>query len=220
MTNGYSTRFEVLSGRILHRAEELRDAADGPVLDAHEVDRLLIELKDLIRQCEEAMPFIESPYPGEIMLGTTPPGDDGWVEMLCSGRYGQALKEIRIRRTGHRARYLRINDIEITYRTPGGLKTTTFNKNGRAKLRCEDVFKLALPRPMKVRRVRIHVEHESTGLEVTGIPYDLGVRPGHGHVERHGCPDEVQPGSSVGVGEGRRIGGRRVIRPIRPRRRF
>lgn len=69
MTNGYSTRFEVLSGRILHRAEQLRDAADGPVLDAHEVDRLLIELKDLISQCEEAMPFVESPYPGRDYVG-------------------------------------------------------------------------------------------------------------------------------------------------------
>lgn len=171
IANGYSGRVQGLAEEIVLNAEELRDATSGPAYNRIEVDEILSELKELIREYEEVMVFAESPYPGEIVLGSTPGGDSTWLEALCGTRYDGPLKEIRIRRTGNRANYLRINDIEITYSTPEGWGKETFNKNGRAKLYSGDVFKLALPRPMRIKRIRININHESTGLEISGIPY-------------------------------------------------
>ncbi len=172
VANKYSRRIEMLSDQILFRAEELREATYDPVTDSLEVEAILTELTNLIKEYETIMVFAQSPYPGEILLGTTPPGEDTWLETLCSTRYDGFLKEIRIRRTGNRARYLRINDIEVTYSTPAGPGKQTFNQNARVRLYHGDVFKLALPEPMRVRRIRINVNHESTGLEVWGIPYN------------------------------------------------
>jgi len=171
IANGYSERVKGLSEEIVLSAEELRDATGGPAFNSLKVEEILGELKDLIKEYQEVMVFAESPYPGEIVLGSTPGGDSTWLEALCSTRYDGPLKEIRIRRTGNRARYLRINDIEITYSTPEGWGKETFNKNGKVRLYHGGVFKLALPRPMRVRRIRININHESTGLEVYGIPY-------------------------------------------------
>jgi hypothetical protein len=186
MTNGYSSRCRTVSDEILLTAQELRDATHERIFDSHEAEEILIELKDLIKEYEENMVFAESPYPGEILLGTTPGGDSTWLETLCSTRYDGLLKEIRIRRTGHRAKYLRINDIEIWSKTPKGPKNRTFNENGRAKLYHGDVFKLALPRPMRVGRIRININHKSTGLLVTGIPYDFHSRR-RGESKHHGA---------------------------------
>jgi len=185
-----SRRLKTLSDHILLQAEDLKAASKGPAFDSVEVQQLLVELKDSIKEYEEAMVFAQSRYEGEILLGTTPGGDSTWLETLCSGRFDGLFKEIRIRRTGQKTRYLRINDIEITYRAgmgPGkglgkGRKQETFNKNGRFKLRHGEVFKLALPRPMKIARVRININHKSTGLEVYGIPFDSG-RQRHVRVE-------------------------------------
>jgi hypothetical protein len=171
IANGYAARVHGLADEIVLNAEELRDATSGPAYNRVEVDEILAELKELISEYEAAMVFAESPYPGEIMLGSTPGGDSTWLEALCDTRYEGPFKEIRIRRTGHRANYLRINDIEITYSTPAGWGKETFNKNGRVKLYSNDVFKLALPRPMRIRRIRIRINHESTGLVISGIPY-------------------------------------------------
>ncbi len=171
IANGYSVRVQDLAAEIVLNAEELRDATSGPAYNRIEVDEILAELKELIMEYEAAMVFAESPHPGEIMLGSTPGGDSTWLEALCSTRYDGPLKEIRIRRTGNRANYLRINDIEITYSTPEGWGRETFNKNARVKLYSGDVFKLALPRPMRIKRIRIRIDHESTGLEISGIPY-------------------------------------------------
>jgi hypothetical protein len=194
ITNEYSERLNVLSEEILFKAEELRDATDDPVFDSLEAEETLIELKDLIRQYEQIMVFAESPYPGEILLGTTPAGDSTWLETLSSTRYDGLLKEIRIRRTGYRANYLRINDIEITYGTPEGPEKKTFNKNGRDKLYRGDVFKLALPAPMKVGRIRIKINHESTGLEVYGVPYRIPrIQP---RAETRRYPGEVLLGTT------------------------
>jgi len=172
ISNRYTDRITMLSDEILFTAEELQDATDQPVINSPEIDEILTELKGLIRDYENTLIFAESPYPGEILLGTTPPGDDTWVETLCSSRYDGLFKEIRIRRTGNRARYLRINDIEITYTNPEGPAKEVFNKNGRVRLYSDGVFMLALPRPMRIRRIRISIEHESTGLEIYGIPYE------------------------------------------------
>lgn len=171
IANGYKARVQGLAEEIVLNAEELRDATSGPAYNRVEVDEILGELKQLISEYEAAMVFAESPYPGEIMLGSTPGGDSTWLEALCDSRYEGPLKEIRIRRTGHRASYLRINDIEITYSTPAGWGKEIFNKDGRVKLYSGGVFKLALPRPMRIKRIRIRINHESTGLEITGIPY-------------------------------------------------
>ena len=173
ITNEYSERLNVLSGQILLKAEELRAATGDPAFDSLEAEAVLTELKDLISQYQQIMVFAESPYPGEVLLGTTPAGDSTWLETLCSTRYDGLLKEIRIRRTGQRANYLRINDIEITFATPEGPHKETFNKNGRDKLYRGGVFRLALPAPMKVGRIRIKINHESTGLEVYGVPYRM-----------------------------------------------
>jgi hypothetical protein len=178
IANGYGGRAQGLAEEIVLNAEELRDATSGPAYNRVEVDEILGELKELISEYEAAMVFAESPYPGEIMLGSTPGGDSTWLEALCNTRYEGPFKEIRIRRTGHRANYLRINDIEITYSTPEGWGRETFNKNGRVKLYSNGVFKLALPRPMRIRRIRIRINHESTGLEVSGIPYHPEGAPG------------------------------------------
>jgi len=174
-TNDYSGRISELSEQIFISADELKDATQAPVFRSVEAERILADLKESIKEYENLMVFAESPYPGEILLGKTPGGDDTWLETLCDSRYDGLIKEIRIRRTGYRARYLRINDIEITYITPAGPKVETINQNARFKLYRNDVFKLALPKPMKVRRIRILIGHESTGLEVYGIPYNLPV---------------------------------------------
>jgi len=115
-------------------------------------------------------PVQENPYPAEILLGTTPPGDSTWLETLCSSPYYRPVREIRLRRTGRRTSYLRINDIEITYLTPQGFKKEVFNEGGRVKLYYDGVHQLALPRPMRVTRIRILINHESTGLKVYGVP--------------------------------------------------
>jgi hypothetical protein len=203
IANGQSIRVHDLAEEIVLNAEELRDATNRPAYDRSEVDAILGELKGLITKYETAMVFAESPYPGEIMLGSAPGGDSTWLEALCDTRYDGLLKEIRIRRTGKRASYLRINDIEITYSTPAGWGTETFNKNGRVKLYRDGVFNLALPRPMRIRRIRIRINHESTGLDITGIPFHQNAVP---HVPRkinrpvikHQVPSEVLLGTTPG----------------------
>ena len=124
----------------------------------------------MITEYENVMVFAESPYPGEILLATTSGGDDTQLEALCNTRYDGPMKEIRIRRSGSRARYLRINDIELTYVTADGPRRETFNRSGRFRLYSSGVFKLALPRPMRIRRIRINIEHESNGLQIYGVP--------------------------------------------------
>jgi hypothetical protein len=171
LTNGYSGRVKALADKIVLSAEKLSNATNKSVSNSHEVGEILDELKGLIKEYEEVIVLAQSPYPGEILLATTPGGDSTWLEALCSTRYEGPLKEIRIRRTGHKSNYLRINDIEISYVTPRGVIKEVFNKGGRVKLNRDGVFKLALPRPMRIRRVRININHESTGLEVCGVPY-------------------------------------------------
>ncbi len=171
IATGYSEKVKGLAEDIVLFAKELRDATDRPAYNSLDVEDILGELKGLIKEYEEVMVFAQSPYPGEIMLGATPGGDSTWLEALCSTRYEGPLKEIRIRRTGRRASYLRINDIEITYITPKGIKKQVFNKGGRVRLYRDGLFKLALPRPMRIRRIRININHESTGLDIYGVPY-------------------------------------------------
>jgi hypothetical protein len=207
ITNEYSRQITLLSDEILFKAQELADTTDAPVFQSGEAERVLAELKGLIQEYETLMVFAESPYPGEILLGTTPAGDSTWLETLCSTRYDGPLKEIRIRRTGHRANYLRINDIEITYMTPSGPHRETFNKSGRVKLYSDGIFRLALPKPMRVMRIRININHESTGLKVCGIPYELPMHPQvprnqhisrSQHVEPDQVPEEVLLGTTPG----------------------
>ena len=203
IANGYSGRVQGLAEEIVLNAEELRDATNGPAYNRIEVDEILAEMKELISEYEAVMVFAESPYPGEIMLGSTPGGDSTWLEALCDTRYEGPLKEIRIRRTGHKASYLRINDIEITYSTPAGWGRETFNKNARVKLYSGNVFKLALPRPMRIKRIRVRINHESTGLEITGIPYHPDGAPRFPRRMRrmsveHNGPKEVLLGTTPG----------------------
>ena len=172
-SNEYTDRIRLLSDEILKAADQLKETTHKPGFYSLEIDGILAELKDLIQEYESVMVFARSPYPGEILLGTTPGGDSTWLETLCSTRYDGFLKEIRIRRTGSSASYLRINDIEIYYITPGGPQREIYNKDGRFRLYRDGVFKLALPKPMKIGRIRIKIGHESTGLEVYGIPYNL-----------------------------------------------
>ena len=48
MANGYSGRMKGLSGQIVLRAEQLRNATDGPTYDFREAEEILSELKGLI----------------------------------------------------------------------------------------------------------------------------------------------------------------------------
>lgn len=172
--NEYTDRIKVLSDHILLTADKLKMATDGPVFDSYQIDETLAELKDLIKEYENILVFAESPYSGEILLAITPGGDDTRLEAPCNTRYEGPMKEIRIRRTaGGGANYLRINDIEITYVSPDGPRTETFNKNGRFRLYWSGVFQLALPRPMRIMQIRINIEHETNGLEIYGVPYNL-----------------------------------------------
>jgi hypothetical protein len=107
--------------------------------------------------------------PEEVLLGTTAGGDGTWLETLCNNPYNRPVREIRLKRTGRKASYLRINDIEITSMTPKGKIKEVFNQNGRAKLRPGSVFSLRLPQPKRIIHIRIRVDHESTGLEVYGV---------------------------------------------------
>jgi len=201
ITHEYFRQITVLSDEILFKAQKLADTTDAPVFHSAEAETILAELKDMIHQYEEMMVFAESPYPGEILLGTTPPGDDTWLETLCATRYDGPLKEIRLRRTGHRAKYLRINDIEVTYMTPAGPSKEIFNQSARIKLYSDGIFRLPLPRPMRVRRVRILVHHESTGLLICGIPYHLPIQPitePIQHVDSTQLPAEVLLGTTSG----------------------
>jgi len=109
------------------------------------------------------------PCPEKMLLGTTPPGDSTWVETLCKSHCGGPVREVRLQRTGRKASYLRINDIEITYMTPRGMQKEVLNEGGRVKLYYGDEFRLALPGPMRIVRIRINVGHETTGLEVYGV---------------------------------------------------
>ncbi len=108
-------------------------------------------------------------YPKEVLLGTTPAGDGTWLETLCSNPYNRPVREIQLKRTGSEASYLRINDIEVTYLTPMGIRKEVFNKNGRFRLYYDGVYKLALSRPMRVTRIRVLVGHKTTGLNVYGV---------------------------------------------------
>ncbi|MBN2591148.1 MAG: hypothetical protein JXA96_14875 [Sedimentisphaerales bacterium] len=163
----------VLSQHIFDVASDLKDETSRPELDSAEINFLLEDMKDLLKDYENMLVFAESPYPGEILLGKTPRLNDSWHEVDCVTRYNGQFNEIRIRRSVGGARYLRINDIEITYMTPNGPVKQTLNRSGRAKLYSGDVFQLALPRPMKVIKMRIAVEHESNGLIITGVPTNI-----------------------------------------------
>ena len=201
ITHEYFRQITNLSDEILFKAQKLADTTDAPVFHSAEAENILAELKDLIHEYEAMMVFAESPYPGEILLGTTPPGDDTWLETLCTTRYDGPLKEIRLRRTGHRAKYLRINDIELTYMTPAGPRKETFNRSARIKLYSDGIFRLPLPRPMRVRRIRILVHHESTGLVICGIPYHPPALPRAERgqfVEPDHLPAEILLGTTSG----------------------
>lgn len=201
INHDYFRQVTKLSDGILFKAQSLADTTDAPVFHAAQAETILAELKDMIHQYEEMMVFAESPYPGEILLGTTPPGDDTWLETLCTTRYDGPLKEIRFRRTGHRAKYLRINDIEITYMTPRGPRKETFNRSARVKLYSDGLFRFSLPRPMRIRRIRILVHHESTGLVITGIPHHSPAPPRVERVrfvEPEPIPAEVLLGTTSG----------------------
>lgn len=184
-----------LSDQIAAVADELNHISHNPAFDSFAAQETVAELKGLIQQYENAVVFAESPYEGEILLGTTPPGDSTWLETLCGTRYDGPLKEIRIRRTGYMASYVRINDIEITAMTPRGAQKHVFNQNGRVKLYRSGVFRLSLPTPMRVMRVRININHESAGLEITGVPLHppaLDV-PVTTHVITHAPPPHEEP---------------------------
>ena len=99
-TNDYRNDAAFLSQQLVDAANDLKQETGRPDIDSVEVDYLLDEIKGLISDYENVLVFAESPYPGEILLGKTPRGDDAWVETLCSSRYDGLLKEIRIRRTG------------------------------------------------------------------------------------------------------------------------
>jgi hypothetical protein len=114
-------------------------------------------------------PVVENDGLREVLLGTTNGGDGVWLETLCDGRRDRPAREIKLKRTGRKASYLRINDIEVTYMTRGGPRKEVFNKGGRVKLYYDGEFKLSLPRPMRITKVRVLVGHESTGLEVYGV---------------------------------------------------
>lgn len=198
--NEYFSRAQVLSEHILAQAGRLRDASHDPAANSPEIDGILTELKGLIEEYEENIVFAQSPYPGEILLGTTPAGHSTWLETLCDGRYAGPMKEIRIRRSSRWGGYLRINDIEVTYSTPRGLVQETFNENGRAKLYRGGVVKLALARPMKIRRIRIKIDHSSSGLEVYGVPYERVIpqifHPISPRSEEDLCPAEILLGTT------------------------
>ncbi|MFC1635687.1 hypothetical protein ACFL5Z_12675 [Planctomycetota bacterium] len=201
ITHEYFRQITILSDEILFKAQKLAETTDAPDFRSGEAELILAELKDLIQEYEAMMVFAESPYPGEVMLGTTPAGDDTWLETLCTTRYDGPLKEIRIRRTGHRARYLRINDIEVTYMTPAGPRKETFNRSARTKLYSDGIFRLTLPRPMRIRRIRVYINHESTGLQICGIPYHPPLPPQAGlnqYNEPSQIPEEVLLGTTAG----------------------
>ncbi len=167
----------VISQHIFEAANDLKTETDKPVLDSAEINFLLDDMKELLKDYENILIFAESPYPGEILLGKTPRGNDSWLETECTTRYEGLFKEIRIRRAGSSARYLRINDIEVSYMTPKGTEKETLNQSARARLYTDDVFALALPRPMKITKIKIAIEHESGGLIITGVPTNNIERP-------------------------------------------
>ena len=53
--------------------------------------------------------------------------------------------------------------------TPGGRRKEVFNKGGRVKLYQGGIFKLSLPRPMRVVNIRVLINHRAAGLEVIGV---------------------------------------------------
>ena len=169
----YKREATVLSQQILEAANNLRQETDKPNIDSEEIDFLLEDIKDMLKDYENILVFAESPYPGEILLGKTPHCNDAWAETECTSRFDGMVKEIRIRRTGSSAGYLRINDIELTSMTPKGVEKITLNQAARFRLYRNDVFKLALPKPMRITKIRIAIEHESNGLIISGIPYNF-----------------------------------------------
>jgi|GEM_PF-2551132 len=192
----YAGRLRSLSAELAATAERLRAANAGPFLQVQDSQVLLGQMRSLIDQYEQMLVFADSPYPGEVYIGTTNAGDSRWLDLLPTGRYSGYYKEIRVRRTGTRANYLRINDIEIVQNTRHGSVTETFNVNGRVKLYAGGVFQLALPKPMRIDRMRIRIDHESTGLEVYGVPYEGIVDDPRAPVREY--PGEVLLGTTPG----------------------
>jgi hypothetical protein len=169
----YKRDISEVSEQILETAADLKQETDKPVLDSDEIKYILDDMKEMLWNYENMLVFAESPYPGEILLGKTPPGNDGWVETQCTSRYEGLVKEIRIRQTGSRARFLRIYEIEVTCMTPNGPEKQVLNKNSDPKLYTGDVFNLTLPKPMRITNIRIHIEHETNGLIISGVPYNM-----------------------------------------------
>jgi hypothetical protein len=171
LTHAYSPEAGLLSQQIANKAQQLASVTHQTAFNQLHAESILVELKNLITDYERTLVIAPTAYSGEFLLGATPPGDGTWLETLCDTSHGRLLKEIRIRRMGSAAIYLRISDIEITHLTPAGRAKYTLNRNARTKLYNDGVFKLALPRPMRVIRIRIKTSHKSNGLEVYGVPY-------------------------------------------------
>lgn len=183
----YKKDISTISQQILDIAADLKQETNKPDFDSEEIGFLLDDMKEMLKDYESMLVFAESPYPGEILLGKTPHVNDAWTETECTSRYDGLLKEIRIRRVGSSARYLRIYDIEVTCMTPNGPEKQTLNKGSNAQLYNNDVFKLALPKPMRITKIRILIEHESNGLIISGVPYNFEPRrPGPGRSRNRG----------------------------------
>ncbi|MBN1972774.1 MAG: hypothetical protein JW787_03995 [Sedimentisphaerales bacterium] len=193
----YKKDISAVSQYILETANDLKQETDKPVLDSAEIKFLLDDMKELLRDYENMLVFAECPYPGEILLGRTPHGNDTWHETECATRYEGPFKEIRIRQTGGDSRYLRINDIELTYLTPSGPEKQTLNQGARTRFYPNEVFKLVLPKPMRISKIRILAEHDSDGLIISGVPYNFEPpRPGRERMERSRRPTEVLLGTT------------------------
>jgi len=168
-THPYSAPAGLLSQQILNKARQLSDLTHRPAFNRLHAETILAQLKHLIKDYEQTVVLHQSPYPGEVLLGTTPPGDGAWLETTCYLKHRRPIKQIKLTRTGTKAKCLRINDIELTYMTPKGPARRIFNKNGRVKLYYGRAYTLSLPKPMRVVRVRVLTHHKSTGLNVYGV---------------------------------------------------
>ena len=84
--NDYKKDAMILSQNIIEAANDLKQETSNKVLDTEEIDYLVDDIKSMIKDYESLMVFAESPYPGEILLAKTAPGDDTWIESPCTSR--------------------------------------------------------------------------------------------------------------------------------------
>jgi hypothetical protein len=195
-----------ISKDILAKSQELHELTINPMPDFLAIEHVLAELEFSIARYKSALEddkqnfmlnelLSKSPYPGEMLLGTTSAGNDSWLEVVCKSPINVLITEIRFRKTRGGSEYIRIYEAEVTYPAPDGMKTELIKiDEKRLYSYAGDYRQLRLPRPMKAIKIRLRIAHRTNGVEVWGMPVivkmDFSDRPDFGRSDQ----EKMSPG--------------------------